>query len=107
MSSFTGKARRSALHTSSRSSFFQRSGPLQIGQTRISSSLGSIGSPAGCSDAGEDEFVELARQDGLHAQEPHARIGECGAFYGILFGHDDDLRPGELEVASLVEVMVG
>src|SRR6187399_1778374 len=101
MSSFTAKARRSALHTSSSASFFQRSGPLQTGHTRISSSLGSIGSPGECIDACEDEIVEVARQDRLDAQEPHARIGERGAFYGILLGHDDQLGAGQLQVARL------
>src|SRR5574340_1148251 len=42
MSSRMGYARRHALHTSSDADFFHSSGPLQTGQTRISSSLGFI-----------------------------------------------------------------
>src|SRR5687768_7968113 len=107
MPSFTGKARRSALHTSSAASLRHCSGPLQMGHTRISSSLGSIGSPAEFGDAREEEFFELARKDRLHAQEPHARVGECSAFYGILFGHEDEVGAGKLEIARLVVVVVG
>src|SRR5512139_2565511 len=42
MSSRIGYARRHALHTSSCADFFHSSGPLQTGQTRISSSFGFI-----------------------------------------------------------------
>src|SRR5690349_15837083 len=102
MSSFTGKARRSALHTSSPASFFQTSGPLHNGHTRISRSFGSIGSGAGLGYAGKEEVFEFARELGLHAQVPHARVGECGAFYGILLGHDDDLGARQPQLARLV-----
>src|SRR5437762_7743181 len=102
MSSFTGKARRSALHTSSRASFFQTSGPLQSGQTRISSSFGST-----CIEAFDDEYLEFGIDQCVDAHRPHASVGECGAFYGILFGHDDDLRAGELQVGRGVGVVIG
>src|SRR5438132_13158324 len=102
MSFFTGKARRSALHTSSAASFFHASGPLHRGHTRISSSFGSIGSGSGLGDAGEEELFEFARQLGLDAQVPHALVRECRAFYGILFGHDDDLRARQAQLARLV-----
>src|SRR5260370_39379791 len=105
MSSFTGNARRSALQMSSRASFFHTSGPLHSGQTRISSSLGSISAPAGLGDTREKEVVELGRQDRIDPHVPHARIGECGAFYGILLGHDDHLGAGELQLLRLVGVM--
>ena len=62
----------------------------------------------GIGDAREEELVELGREDRLDAQEPHARVGECGAFYGILLGHDDrPRRPGSFSSAALVGVMVG
>src|SRR5258706_310937 len=107
MSSFTGKARRSALHRSSLASLRQTSGPLQNGQTRISSSLGSIGAPAGVGQPGEEEIVEIGRKDRVDAQVPHPSVGECGAFYGILLRHDDDLGARKLELGGAVGVMVG
>src|SRR5450432_1458274 len=106
MSSFTGNASRSPLQMSSAASLRHSSGPLHSGQTRISSSLGSIGAPAGLGDAGKKEIVELGRQDRIHPQVPHARIGECRAFYGILLGHDDHLGAWKLELLGLERVMV-
>src|SRR5690242_19351298 len=107
MSSFTGNASRSALHTSSRASLRHASGPLHRGQTRISSSFGSIGLPARVAEALEQECVEGLGEDRVHAQEPHARVGECAAFYGILLRHEDHLGLAQLEVARLEQVMVG
>src|ERR1700687_568929 len=107
MSSFTGKARRSALQMSSCESLCQASGPLHKGQTRISSSLGSIGAPAGPGEAGEKKIVEISGKDGLDTQIPHARVGECGAFYGILLRHDDHFGARVLQILGLKGVMVG
>src|SRR5258705_13580864 len=101
MSFFTGNASRSPLHTSSSASLFHWSGPLHSGQTRISSSLGSIGTPGRLGDAGEEELLELGGKHRIDAHQPHARVGECRAFYGILFGHDDELRARELELRGL------
>ena len=33
--------------------------------------------------------VRVREQDRLDPHEPHARVGECAAFYGILLRHDD------------------
>src|SRR5579862_4807210 len=107
MPSFTGKARRSALHRSSCASLRHASGPLHSGHTRISSSLGSIGAPESLGNPRGKEFFEIGRKDRVDAKKPHPRIGECRAFYGILFSHDDDLRPGDLEVLPLERMVVG
>src|SRR5262245_10643508 len=101
MSSFTGNARRSALQTSAFAPRNQASGPLHRGHTRISSSFGSMGF-RGAPDRGEalqQEGFEFGWKHRRHAQEPEALVGERGAFYGILFRHDDHLRAGELQVA--------
>ena len=58
-------------------------------------------------EAIEEEGVEFRRQRRLDAKEPHPRIRECRAFYGILLRHDDDFRPGQAQLRGLEMVVVG
>jgi hypothetical protein len=63
--------------------------------------------PAEGGEAVQEELVEFGREDRVHPQEPHARVGECRAFYGILLGHDDDLGRGKLQLLRRELVVVG
>src|SRR5437764_8804135 len=76
------------------------SGPLVTGQTRISSSLASTDRPCHARD-------ERRIDTRPNRQIPEARVGECGAFYRILLGHQDSARARKLELFAAVAVMVG
>src|SRR5208282_5973180 len=74
--------------------------PLVTGQTRISSSLASTD----CPFQARDERRFDACPDG---QIPAATIGERGAFYRILLGHQDRRGVGKLELRTQVVMVVG
>src|SRR6266481_2591481 len=69
------------------------SGPLQIGQTRISSSRASMNSF-------QYEFRQGGIEFGLDAHRNQVAPAEVAAFYRILFGHQHEITIGKVEVCS-------
>src|SRR5438270_1477393 len=76
------------------------SGPLVTGQTSISSSLLSM-------DSLKNEIDEGGIEPCAHRKEPEAFVGECRAFYRVLFGHQNCTRAGEVQVIRRKEMVIG
>src|SRR6266853_147759 len=93
ISSRIGNARRSALQMNSACALRWTSGPLQTGQTRISSSRASMNSF-------QYEFRQGGIEFGLDAHRNQVAPAEVAAFYRILFGHQHEITIGKVEVCS-------
>src|SRR5262249_55436980 len=104
MPSWIGKARRSGLQTGSCLLFMKSSGPLHTGQTRMSSSLGSM--PLRLQFA-QDQFTQRSRDLSRDGQHPHVFVAEALAFYRIFFGDDDGVARGEAEIRGAERMAVG
>src|SRR5258705_2777159 len=75
------------------------SGPLQSGQTRISSSLGStklLLQPS----------AERGIERSAHREHPEVRLREALAFYRVLLGHHDRGLVAEFEIRGAERVVV-
>src|SRR5712691_8589008 len=99
ISSRIGNARRSALQMNSACALRWTSGPLQIGQTRISSSRESMNSF-------QHEFHQGRVEFGIDAHRDQVAPAEVAAFYRILFGHQHEIAIGELEICSPKRVVI-
>src|SRR6185503_12715455 len=93
MPSLIGKPRRSALQTSSSAGWRCSSGPLQIGQTRISSSFGST-------QLLQQPALKRGIERRAHREYPVVRLGKALAFYRVLFSHHERRGIAELKVAG-------
>src|SRR5450631_99193 len=99
MPSRMGYASRADLETSSCRVRSNISGPLVTGHTRISSNLGST-------QLLLDERKQLRINDRPDRERPTAVIGERGAFYRILLGHQDRRCIRQREVLSRESMVV-
>src|SRR5574343_445560 len=100
ISSRIGNASLQGLQTSSFSALRCSRLPLQIGQTRISSSLAST-------QFLQNQFNEGRRQLGLDGKNPDLTRRQTRAFYCILLGHQQDAVFGEGQIGLRIAVMVG
>src|SRR6267143_1541623 len=99
ISSRIGNASRSALQTNSACALRYTSGPLQIGQTRMSSSRESMNSF-------QYEFRQGRVEFGLDSHRNQISPAEVAAFYRILFGQQHEIAIGELEVFGPKRVVI-
>src|SRR5207248_5992933 len=76
------------------------SGPLVTGQTSISSSLVSM-------ESFENEFDKRGLDSRAHRQAPESLVGECDAFYRVLFRHQDRACGGERKIVARIKVVIG
>ena len=58
-------------------------------------------------DSFEDKIDESGIESGAHRQKPKAIVGECSAFYRVLFGHQNRPRAGKIEVFAREKMMIG
>src|SRR5207248_10653213 len=76
------------------------SGPLVTGQTSISSSLVSM-------ESFKNEFDKRGLDSRAHRQAPEPLVGECDAFYRVLFRHHDRTRVRERDIVARIQMVVG
>src|SRR6266481_5274277 len=99
ISSRIGNARRSALQISSDCALRWTSGPLQIGQTRMSSRRASM-------NAFQNEITYSGIDFGVNGHGDQIAPAEAPTFYRILLGHQHKIAVGEFEIGRPKPMMV-
>src|SRR5262245_51014802 len=99
MSSRTGDARRSALQMSSLCAPRWTSGPLQIGQTRMSSRRASM-------NAFQNELRQTRIDFSVDSKRDQVVPAEVSAFYRILLGHQHEVAVRDVHIRSLKRVVI-